>query len=50
MDGREIKRADFDRLVSMVFNSNVNRVEGIPNDCTESSMDNALSTDVVCSL
>lgn len=50
MDGREIKRADFDRLVSMVFNSNVNRVEGIPNDCTESSMDNALSADVVCSL
>ena len=31
-DGREIKREDFDRLVSMVFGSNVNRVEGMPVD------------------
>ena len=36
-DGREITRADFDRLVSMVFNSRnaVNRVEGRPDDCNK---------------
>ena len=36
-DGREIKREDFDRLVSMVFNSRntVNRVEGMPDDCNK---------------
>ena len=33
-DGREITRADFDRLVSMVFGSNAaDRVEGMPDDC-----------------
>ena len=31
-DGREIKREDFDRLVSMVFSKNANRVEGRPVD------------------
>ena len=31
-DGREIKREDFDRLVSMVFSKNANRVEGMPVD------------------
>lgn len=34
MDGREITRADFDRLVSMVFGgSAADRVEGMPDDC-----------------
>ena len=32
-NGREITRADFDRLVSMVFSGNANRVEGMPDDC-----------------
>ena len=41
-DGRVITRADFDRLVSMVFGSSAaNRVEGMPADCYE--------TDSVCS-
>ena len=31
-DGREIKREDFDRLVSMVFSKNANRVESMPVD------------------
>ena len=31
-DGREIKREDFDRLVSMVFSNNANRVESMPVD------------------
>ena len=31
-DGREIKREDFDWLVSMVFSKNANRVEGMPVD------------------
>ena len=31
-DGREIKREDFDRLLSMVFSKNANRVEGMPVD------------------
>jgi putative transposase len=32
-DGWEITRADFDRLVSMVFSGNANRVEGMLDDC-----------------
>ena len=31
-DRREIKREDFDRLVSIVFSKNANRVEGMPVD------------------
>ena len=37
VDGRNISRADFDRLMSMVFGNNVaNRVEAMPVDCSES--------------
>jgi len=43
MDGREITRADFDRLVSMVFGSSAaDRVEGMPDDC------NGLETQCRC--